>query len=87
MGTNIPSNEPQAKSLASPAMDSGPFQVKLSGARVVGNPTLEEAARLSREHVMSAAEIRAQRISFIVGMTGYSHEKVADWLDRHEGRK
>ena len=41
----------------------------------------------AKAHVMTPAERRAQRISFIVGQTGFDRERVADWLDRHEGRK
>lgn len=49
-------------------------------------PTLLEALRKAAQHKMTPAERRAQRISFIVGMTGFPREQVAEWLDRHEGR-
>jgi len=49
------------------------------------NPTLLEAMRLAATHKMTPTEIRAQRISYIVGMTGFPRERVAEWLAHHEG--
>lgn len=51
------------------------------------SPTLIAALELAAKHKMTPDEIRAQRISMIVGLSGRPREQVADWLDRHEGRK
>jgi hypothetical protein len=48
--------------------------------------TLQQIAEAARNHVMTPAERHAQRVSFIVGMTGYPREQVTAWLDKHEGR-
>lgn len=50
-------------------------------------PELDALIEKAKAHVMTPAERRAQRISFIVGQTGFDRDRVADWLDRHEGRK
>lgn len=47
---------------------------------------LTSLLQAAASHRMTPDEIRAQRISFIVGQTGLTREQVSEWLDRHYGR-
>ncbi len=53
--------------------------------------TLAEIMAKAAAHKMTPAERRAQRISMIYGLQSFdskvTKEQIADWLDRHEGRK
>lgn len=55
------------------------------------NPTLDALIAKARDHVMAADERRAQRISLMYGLQEFdsltTKAEIADWLDRHEGRK
>ena len=59
----------------------------MQGEKTTTDLTLLEALRKAAARVMTPDERRLQRISYIVGMTGMNRDRVADWIDRHEGRK
>ena len=53
--------------------------------------SLEQIAKIAREHPVSVAERRAQRVSLIAGLRSHNstltREQVTQWVDQLEGHE